>query len=171
MDLDANPFKAQSPFLLFTGAMGTEANKNAEAWLVHDLWPRIAKARPEMRLSLEDEGMPVEPAREACAVSGIEGIGEVPDVRLCFQNASVALVPRRIGGGIRFKIMEAMAQGNLVVSTRKGVEGLGPTDGENILFADKPTAFVEAALGRLSDRVFFDRCRHAARSFMEQCFD
>jgi len=168
---DANPSKAQSPFLLFTGAMGTEANKDAVVWLIRDLWPQIAIARPELRLLLVGGGMPASLAEEACAVSGVEVIGEVPDVRPYFQKASIALVPLRIGSGTRLKIMEAMAQGNPVVSTRKGAEGLEITDDENLLLADESGPFVQAVLRLLSDTALFHRLRQAARSFVEQRYD
>lgn len=168
---DANPSKAQSPFLLFTGAMGTEANKDAVVWLIRDLWPKIAIARPELRLLLVGGGMPASLAEEACAVSGVEVIGEVPDVRPYFQKASIALVPLRIGSGTRLKIMEAMAQGNPVVSTRKGAEGLEVNDDENLLLANESGPFVQTVLRLLSDTALFHRLRKAARSLVEQRYD
>ncbi|OGV52469.1 MAG: hypothetical protein A2X49_09140 [Lentisphaerae bacterium GWF2_52_8] len=168
---DANSSKAQSPFLLFTGAMGTEANKDAVVWLIRGLWPQIAVARPELRLLLVGGGMPASLAEEACAVPGVEVIGEVPDVRPYFQKASIALVPLRIGSGTRLKIMEAMAQGNPVVSTSKGAEGLDATDGENLLLANESGPFVRAVLRLLSDTALFHRLRQAARSFVEHCYD
>lgn len=170
-NFDANLSKAKSPFLLFSGALGTEANKNAVTWLIRDLWPQIAGVRPELRLMLVGGGMPASLAGEARAVPGVEVIGEVPDVRPFFQKASIALVPLRIGSGTRLKILEAMAQGNPLVSTGKGAEGLDVTDGKNILFANKPSEFLDAILRLLSDQEVFDRLRHAARAFVEQHHD
>ncbi|MFZ2640841.1 MAG: glycosyltransferase [Verrucomicrobiia bacterium] len=168
---DANPSKAQSPFLIFTGALGTEANKDAVTWLIRDLWPRIVNERPDLRLLLVGAGMPAALAEEARAVPGVEVAGEVPDVRPYFQKASVALVPLRIGSGTRLKIMEAMAQGNPVISTGKGAEGLEATDGEHLLLANESGSLVQTLLRLLSDPARFHRLRQSARSFVEQRYD
>jgi len=168
---DDHSSKAGAPCLIFSGAMQTEANMDAVRWLTREIWPRLRQQRSDLRLLLVGRGMPADLAAAAVAVPGIEVVGEVPDVRPFFRQASVALVPLRIGSGTRLKIMEAMAQGNPVVSTRKGAEGLDITDGENILLADEPDLFVQSSLRLLADAALFHRLRHAARAFVEQRYD
>ena len=171
LGFDVNPAKAQSPFLLFSGWMGTEANKDAVAWLIRDLWPLLTKGRPGLRLLLVGGGMPAALAEEARAKPGVEVSGEVADVRPWFRKASVALVPLRIGSGTRLKILEAMSQGNPVVSTRRGAEGIEVRNGETILLADDPAAFAQAVIGLLDDHALFDRVRATARKFVENHYD
>jgi len=76
-------------------------------------------------------------------------------------------VPLRIGGGTRLKILEAMALGTPVVSTRKGAEGLDVTDGENILIADTAAGFVDAVLSLLDDSGLRARLAANARRLVE----
>ncbi|UCH58675.1 MAG: glycosyltransferase family 4 protein, partial [Anaerolineales bacterium] len=59
-------------------------------------------------------------------------------------KAWLQIVPLRVGGGTRLKIIESMALGTPVVSTSKGAEGLDVTHGKNILIADDPKAFAHA---------------------------
>jgi glycosyltransferase involved in cell wall biosynthesis len=70
----------------------------------------------------------------------------VDDVRSAIAGGSVCIVPLRMGGGTRLKILEAMALGVAVVSTSKGAEGLDVTHGEHLLIADTAEAFAEATV-------------------------
>jgi glycosyltransferase involved in cell wall biosynthesis len=80
----------------------------------------------------------------------IEVTGLVDDLRPHLAEAAVAIVPLRVGGGTRLKILEAMAMGKAVVSTTLGAEGIAHRPGENILLADSPADFA-AAVGRVLD--------------------
>ena len=68
--------------------------------------------------------------------------GTVPDVRPYFAAASVMPVPLSAGGGTRLKVLEAFASGVPVVSTAKGVEGLGLVAEQHYLQAEDPDEFV-----------------------------
>ena len=73
------------------------------------------------------------------------------------------MVPLRIGGGTRLKIYEAMAMGKPVISTTVGAEGLPVVDGRELLIADDPEDFAEAAIGLLSDERLAKRIGQQAR--------
>jgi glycosyltransferase involved in cell wall biosynthesis len=78
-------------------------------------------------------------------------MGDVPDVRPHLADAAVVMVPLRVGGGTRIKILEALAAARPVVSTTVGAEGLGLRDGEHLLIADQPEAFARAVARLLGD--------------------
>jgi glycosyltransferase involved in cell wall biosynthesis len=69
--------------------------------------------------------------------------GFVDDVRPFIARSAIYVVPLRIGGGTRLKILDAMAMGKAIVSTAIGCEGIEVTNGENILLADTPEEFLE----------------------------
>jgi glycosyltransferase involved in cell wall biosynthesis len=77
---------------------------------------------------------------------GIELTGYVNDVRPLMSAAACHIVPLRVGGGTRLKILNAWAMGKAVVSTRIGCEGLAARDGDNILIRDEPAAFTDGVL-------------------------
>jgi glycosyltransferase involved in cell wall biosynthesis len=77
------------------------------------------------------------------------------------------VVPLRIGGGTRLKILEAMALGTPVVSTTKGAEGLDVTSGENILIADEPAEFADAVLCLLGDEPLRQKLAANGRRLVE----
>jgi len=102
---------------------------------------------------------------------GIVVTGTVDDVRGYFRKTTAVVVPLRIGGGTRLKILEAMAMGKPVVSTAVGAEGLEVADGENILIADDPPGMARALISVLRDRALRERLAGAGRKLVEERYD
>ncbi len=84
---------------------------------------------------------------------------------------TLAVVPLRAGGGSRLKILEAMALGRPVVSTRVGAEGIDVTDGHDILLADDADAFAAAISRLLEERDLWRSIVSNARRFVEERHD
>ena len=62
------------------------------------------------------------------------------------------VVPIKIGSGTRIKIIESMATGTPVVSSRVGAEGIQRTHNHDILLADSSEDIATAVVALLSDR-------------------
>jgi polysaccharide biosynthesis protein PslH len=75
----------------------------------------------------------------------------------------VVVVPLRIGGGTRLKIVEAMAMGKAIVSTSLGAEGIEAVAERDILIADEPTSFAAAVTRVLEDSLLRSRLGGSAR--------
>jgi len=91
----------------------------------------------------------------------------VPDVEEYYRQATVAIVPLRIGAGTRLKILEAFGCGRPVVSTSVGCEGLDVVDGEHLLIADEPRVFANACIELLKDGQLRARLVRRARELVE----
>ncbi len=81
----------------------------------------------------------------------MEVTGAVSSISDHLRNATVVVVPLRIGGGTRLKIFEAMAMGKAVVSTSIGAEGLEVQAGRDLVMADEPESFAESLIELLHD--------------------
>jgi glycosyltransferase involved in cell wall biosynthesis len=102
---------------------------------------------------------------------GIKLTGFVDDIRPFVEPAACFVVPLRVGGGTRLKILDAWAMGKAVVSTAQGCEGLDARDGENILIRNSDTEFA-AAVGRvLDDEELRLRLGRAGRATAEETYD
>jgi glycosyltransferase involved in cell wall biosynthesis len=101
---------------------------------------------------------------------GIETTGYVDDVRPQVQQASCYVVPIRVGGGTRIKILDAWAMGKAVVSTSIGCEGLAAVDGDNILIRDDPRGFADAVARVLEDAPLRQALGRAGRSTVERLY-
>lgn len=136
--------------LVFTGSMDWRPNQDAAHHFVKDVWPILQRARPALRATFVGRD-PSPDVRQLAETPGIEITGTVPDVRPMIARAAVYIVPLRIGGGSRLKILEALAMEKAVVSTTVGAEGLLVRDGRDLVLADGPDAFAEAVLRLLDD--------------------
>lgn len=153
--------------LMFTGTLRYAANHDAVVWFIEAVLPILREAVPqvEMQITGDDGGLPL-PADPA-----VTRLGVVPDVRAALATAAVAIVPLRVGGGTRFKILDAFATGTAVVSTRKGAEGLAVRDGEHLLLADTAPEFAAAVLRLLHDASLAARLAAKARELVQAEYD
>lgn len=122
--------------LLFVGSMDYHANIEAVTWFVREVWPGIAATFQDVDFVIV--GRSPAPEIRALASERIHVTGTVEDVRPFYNEAAAVVVPLRIGSGTRLKILEAMAAGVPVVSTRIGAEGIAVEDNVNCLLADTP---------------------------------
>jgi polysaccharide biosynthesis protein PslH len=134
--------------LLFFGAIDYYPNTDAMLFFLQDVFPRLAARYPDLRLRIVGRKPPE--SILAHRSETVEVTGMVDDVRPWIDQADVVVVPLRIGGGTRLKILEAMAMGKAVVSTTLGAEGIDVVPEQDLLLADDAEAFV-AQVGRLLD--------------------
>ncbi len=147
--------------VLFFGLLSTVPNVDGIRWFVREIWPRIAAARPGARCQVIGARPP--PEVLALAGPGVEITGFVEDLRPHLAAAATVVVPLRVGGGTRLKIVEGMAMGKAVVSTSLGAAGIEAEPGRDLLIADEPAAFADAVLRLLGDPAAGARIGVAAR--------
>ena len=147
--------------VVYFGLLSTVPNIDAVVHFVQEIWPRIAKAHPEARCKIIGGRPP--PSLLALAGPRVELTGFVPDLRPHLAGAAVVVVPLRLGGGTRLKIVEAMAMGKAIVSTTLGAEGIEAVPGRDILIEDQPEAFADAVNRLLAEPTVAARVGQSAR--------
>jgi polysaccharide biosynthesis protein PslH len=147
--------------VVFFGYLSYVPNIDGVIYFVKDIWPRIAEAHPEARCKIIGRG----PAPSLLALAGpqVELTGFVSDLRPHLAAAAAVVVPLRLGGGTRLKIVEAMAMGKAIVSTTLGAEGIETVPGRDILVEDEPAAFADAVNRLLADPGLATRIGCSAR--------
>jgi glycosyltransferase involved in cell wall biosynthesis len=162
-DLDGLPARTSlpaAPEALFVGTMSYHANQDGVRWLLEEILP--ASARDDLHLTVVGAGGPDWlPKLAARARQDVEVAGFVPDTAPWFERARALVVPLRIGGGTRLKILESLARGVPVLSTTLGCEGLDLEPGRDLLVEDDPRAFAAALDRLLADD---ELCRSLARN-------
>ena len=155
--------------LIYPGSVTYSANLDAVRYFVNEILPKVQATRPDASLQVTGATGNV----DVSGLSGKAGVtftGYVDDAKKLVAHSSACVVPLRIGGGTRLKILESMALGTPVVSTSKGAEGLALTPEEDILIADTPDDFARQTLRLLDDFVLRARLAANARRLVEQTY-
>jgi len=155
--------------VVFLGSMDWLPNQDAVRFFVDRIWPLVRRSHPLAVFQIVGRN-PSRAVTRLAETDGVEVVGTVPDVRPYLAEASVIVVPLRIGGGTRIKIVEAMAMGKAIVSTSLGAEGLKVNRDEHVLLADTPDAFANAVNGLLGSRSVRDHIGESARRLVTQHF-
>jgi polysaccharide biosynthesis protein PslH len=135
--------------VVYFGLLSTVPNVDAVVHFVQQIWPRIAEAHPDARCKIIGGRPP--PSLLALVGPRIELTGFVPDLRPHLAAAAAVVVPLRLGGGTRLKIIEGMAMGKAIVSTTLGAEGIEAIPGRDLLVEDQPGAFADAVCRLLAE--------------------
>jgi len=156
----APPSSAAPPRIVFTGSMDWEPNIDAMEYFCTQIWPRVLSEFPDAIFQIV--GRTPLPRVQRLASKSVVVTGTVPSVQDYLRDATVVVVPLRIGGGTRLKIYEAMAMGKALVSTSIGAEGLNFDNGRDLLLADDVKSFADAILLLLRDAQLRRRIEQAA---------
>ena len=156
------------PALIYTGGMNMFANRDAVMFFLNEIWPLIRKQVPEVRFFAVGQDPPKELLEQAARDPQVVVTGYVNDVRPLVGDAAVYVVPLRVGGGTRLKVLDAMAMGKAMVSTSIGCEGLEVRPDEHLLVADSPEEFADKTVTLLHDPSRRGTLGRTARELVEQ---
>jgi polysaccharide biosynthesis protein PslH len=150
---------------------GTMPFPNADAldFFSRQILPHLRALRPHLPVRWIGRAS-AEQQRSYREQHGIELTRYVDDVRPLMRDAACHVVPLRVAGGTRLKILNAWAMGKAVVSTSIGCEGLAAADGENILIRDEPEAFARAVDSVLENHALRRRLEIEGRATVERLY-
>jgi polysaccharide biosynthesis protein PslH len=132
--------------ILHIGTMFWPPNVDGILWFLREVYPIICQARPDIPFDIVGARPPKEITETARTLPGVHVTGYVKDPTEYLQNAGVFIVPLRAGGGMRVKILEALAKGMPIVTTSIGCEGIAVENGKHVIIADTPQDFAKATL-------------------------
>jgi glycosyltransferase involved in cell wall biosynthesis len=169
VDVDAfRPEVGREEGLVFVGGLNWFPNRDALEYFCDAILPRLrtnGEATPVRWLGGGGSEEARSHYRDRYAV---ELAGYVRDVRPYVRDAACYVVPLRVGGGTRLKILDAWAMGKAIVSTSIGCEGLHAEDGRNILIRDDPQGFADAVRAVLHDATLRHRLGSEGRRTVER---
>ena len=155
--------------IVFVGGFKHPPNVDAAIWLGTEIMPVLRTLRPGSHLWIVGDQPPE-------AVTGLAGpdvtvTGRVPEVESYLDRAAVVVAPMRTGGGMRVKVLQALARGKAVVTTSLGAEGLDADDARPLMIADSASAFAHAVAGLLADPEAAATLGRTARAFVSERHD
>lgn len=146
--------------LVFVGHLAYPPNVDAAVWLAERILPRL-RERVDARLILAGRS-PAPAVRALDELPAVRVVANPDDTGPILDDADIAVLPIRLGGGTRIKVAEAMSHGLPVVATAFAVEGVGLTDRLHFRRAETTQDFVDAIAALAADAAERERLRAAA---------
>ena len=166
IDIPPQPLSATGrgePSVLFVGGYWHPPNSDAALRLVRSIMPAVRTRMPGLRLVL----VGARPGRELMDAATAEDTvtGTVPSVTPFLDQASLLVLPIRLGGGMRVKLLEALAAGKAVIASPLAASGLDITDGEHLVLARTDEDFAESIVTLVSDQAARSQLGRGAREW------
>ena len=157
--------------ILHIGTMFWAPNVDGILWFAREIYPLIQTNRPGVEFDVVGSRPPAEVQGLSSSDTSIHVTGYVIDPGEYLRKAAVMIVPLRAGGGMRVKILNAMAQGLPIVTTTLGCEGIAVEHGRDVLIADTPVEFAGAVLTLLNDPGMAQKLGENGRKLIEATYD
>jgi glycosyltransferase involved in cell wall biosynthesis len=161
---EADPANENPGSILFVGNFTHFPNRDAASWLATDILPAVRRRYPEAHLRIIGTSPP--PEIRALAGDHVEVIGDAAAIEPYLEAACVVAAPVRTGGGMRMKVLHALASGKAVVTTSRGAEGyLVSGASDPFVAVDDADGFADAVAALLEDRQARRALGRRARAF------
>lgn len=160
---------AEHPTLFHLGSMDWMPNKEGVDWFLKEVWPEVHAQQPELKLFLAGRNMSDQLLE--LDLPNVEVVGEVEDAQEFISSKSIMLVPLLSAGGMRVKIVEGMAAGKAIISTKTGAEGIDCKNLKNIMIANNADEFAFMINKVVSDPELYQEIGREARQLVEQRYD
>ncbi len=157
--------------LVFVGGFTWFPNLDAITYFCEDILPKLLKTIGDIQLTVIGKQPDTPVAQEITKHPNVTLAGLVEDIRPDVDAAAAYIVPLRIGGGTRLKILDALSMSKAIISTSVGCEGLDVEDGKTIVIADTPDAFAQAIVKVLADPAWADTIGRQGRQLVESRYD
>ncbi|HKI46203.1 MAG TPA: glycosyltransferase family 4 protein [Balneolales bacterium] len=150
--------------MVFVGMMNYVPNYDGMQFFIDQVFPLIQKQIPGIKIYIVGKNPPKKLANRSS--ENIIVTDFVDDVRPYVWRSSVYVVPLRMGGGTRLKVLEALSMEKAVVTTHIGSEGIDVRDGDTVLIADNAPDFANAVIRLLNDRALRKKLGEAGRKLV-----
>lgn len=154
----------------FLGNYPHNPNRDAVIYFLKEMWPQLKNRLPGIKFYVIGRGPTEDILSAANQDPDIIVTGLVDDVREYLQRVKVFVAPIRLGKGFRGKILEVMAMGIPVVSTRLAADGMRVCHRENIMLAETPAEFIEGTVELFHDKQLYQTIRDNSRRNIEENF-
>ena len=155
--------------MAFIGSLDWLPNLEGISWFINDIWPRLSQRFPNLELHIAGRKAPS--GFEKHQTKNLFIHGEVSDARDYINDHQIMLVPLLSGSGMRAKILEGMALGRVVISTRLGLEGIEAGVGSDVLVADTADEFIQVMENLMQSKDNFHDISESAINYVSTYFD
>ncbi len=158
--------------ILTMGTLHYPPNADGIRWFAKEIFPLIKKEIPSVSLTIIGKKPPVDFIQLASDnPNSIQVTGYVPDLAPFMDQAAIMVVPVRVGGGMRVRILEGFARAMPMVTTTIGLEGIDAQLGSDIIVEDTEAAFAQSVINLLNNPKLQNQLAENGRRLAENKYD
>jgi glycosyltransferase involved in cell wall biosynthesis len=155
--------------IAYIGSLEWMPNKEAVDWFLNHVWQKIIDKIPNATFYLAGRNTPQQYFN--LKIKGLIVVGEVEDAKLFLADKQLMIVPLVSGGGVRIKIIEAMAQSTAIIATDMAADGLHCINKKNIIIANDAQTMANEIVAALGDEDVLSNLRLNAQAHAQQHFN
>ncbi len=159
---------------LFIGDFKWVENRDSARIILKEIWPRVKLSieNSELIIKLWVVGRKIPDSIKKLGTDDVVFDENAPlDTSKIYEKADIMLAPIRIGGGTSFKILEAMASGIAVITTRLGSIGIGAIDRAEVIIAENKVEFSDSIVELLKNKILYKKITDNARDLVEKRYN
>jgi glycosyltransferase involved in cell wall biosynthesis len=168
LDLPELSFDGTRKKLMYVGFLGWEPNVQGLLWFIDQVWPRLVRRHPDLEFDIVGKNPDPRLQLAAAGWDGIRLTGFVTDLQTVYRDSRVSVAPLLFGSGMKVKVLDAMARGMPVVTTRIGAEGIEAENGRHLLIADEPDLMAKQIDVLLEDAGQWQRLQYHSRKLISE---
>jgi len=153
------------------GGLDWLPNQEGIIWFLNNCWETILEELPSAHFFIAGRNAPIGFINKIERYKGVIYCGEIKDSLNFIRTKGIMIVPILSGGGMRVKIVEGMALGKAIVSTPIGAEGIGATNGSEIIIASSPEEISTALISLLTNNEKASQMGQLAQQFAKLNFN
>jgi glycosyltransferase involved in cell wall biosynthesis len=155
--------------MCFIGSLDWRPNTEGLDWFLQEVWPSMNIKFPDLKLHIAGRNTPYNIMN--LNMPNVKVHGEVESAIGFLGQHTALVVPLFSGSGMRVKILEGMALGNVVITTSLGLEGIDAKNGKEVLIADTPQEFIACVEKCMNDQAFVKEISENAKTFVAKTYD
>jgi glycosyltransferase involved in cell wall biosynthesis len=159
----------ESGSIFHLGSMDWQPNQEGLLWFLEEVWPKVSAVNKSLRLYIAGRQMPE--SIYAFNDDRVTVLGDVPDAKAFMRSKEILIIPLRSGGGMRVKLIEALALEKAVVSTPLGAKGVRVKNNVEAVLARNANDFADAILSLSADKKAIEEMGKAGRTLAEKYYD
>lgn len=152
--------------LSFVAKMSYEPNETGAIWFEKNVWPMIIAEISDAELFLVGKDPSEKLLEESSRQKNITVTGTVDSVEPYYNDSVAIIAPILSGGGVKVKLLEALGQGKIVISTQKALEGTEFIAGKHVLATDSAEQFAKYCISAINEPEKYETIRMNAHEIM-----
>lgn len=170
-DYNMKPCYSNSKTMLFVGRLDSIAITNVEAalWFVKSIFPKILKEVSDAKLIIAGAN-PCEDIKK-CECANISVIPNFSTLNDVYDKADIVILPLLSGGGVKGKLLEAIAFRKHIVTTNHGIEGTLFEDKKHVALCNDDKSFADACIDIMRNPDMYEEREKNAYELFKQMYD